>query len=411
MGMFEIPKEGLPPVDPSAAADWKQEDMILIIGAGASGIAAAYTLKYLKVPFLLLEASQRHGGRVQRNEGFLGNGTALDIGAEWLHTERDASVLKELLLIKEDHTDVERFIEEEIIEYEPTKFSYYNRGSLRRCDVFKYFYGKEHKFKNKTWSQYLEKYMFRYVKDHIQYEAVVTEIDYSSSSEEKIKVTLRNGKEYMAAKVICTVPISILKDGDITFTPELPESKQKALNKTRMKPGLKVAIEFKEPFYSKDTDVFYDQSFFSTMYTLFSDFLSERTYFDSLMNKGISDRHVLGVLCYGKWAEDLCQLDNDDEIFKAILKNLDNMFDGQASANYIQHMVTNWTKEPFIRGAYSNVWYTQSLAKEFADQPLADNRIFFAGEFVGGKYGPTVHGCCITGRRAALKAIGTEYKI
>lgn len=408
MGVFDIPKGGLPPVDLSIAADWNPADQVIIIGAGASGISAAYTLRSLKVPFLLLEASDRHGGRVQRDDDFLGNGIALDTGAEWIHTANDASVLKELLLMEEDRKEVDTFIKEETMEYQPQKWSSYNRwlGRLMRFNWMKYLY-KEHKFKSQTWSQYLEKYMFRHVKDSIEYEAVVKEIDYSSP-DGSIKISLNNGKQYSAAKVICTVPVSILKDRDIKFTPELPKAKQEALDKTEMKPGFKVTIEFKERFY--DPDCFYDRSFVAAIFWLIYGVGSERTYFNTLLNKDIPDKHVLTVYCYGALAEDLSKLD-DDDLFKAIMKKLDVIFDGQASSNYVKHMVKNWNNEPFIRGAFSNMWYSKLMEKEFGTKPL-DDRIFFAGEFVGGqKYGPTVHGCCITGRRAALNAVGQEYII
>mmetsp|Transcript_25043 Transcript_25043/g.37005 ORF Transcript_25043/g.37005 Transcript_25043/m.37005 type:complete len:194 (-) Transcript_25043:137-718(-) len=188
---------------------------------------------------------------------------------------------------------------------------------------------KEHKFKTQTWSQYLDKYLYRHVKDRIEYDAVVKEIDYSSL--DCIKITLKNSqKQYSAAKVICTVPVSILKDGDIQFTPELPKAKQDALDKTEMKPGFKVVIEFKKRFW--EPDVFYDRSFLSMLFYLVYHILSERTYFDALFNKGVPDKHVLGVYCYGKLAEDLVKY-SDDEIFKTIMKRLDKIFDGQASSS------------------------------------------------------------------------------
>jgi hypothetical protein len=90
------------------------------------------------------------------------------------------------------------------------------------------------------------------------------------------------------------------------------------------------------------------------------------------------------------------------------MEKLDAMFDGEAS-NYVKHTVQNWTNEPFIRGAPSNLWYTKLMANEFRDSPL-NEQVSFAREFVAGKYAPTVHGICLTGRRAALNAIRKEYK-
>ncbi|KAL3785650.1 hypothetical protein ACHAWO_012451 [Cyclotella atomus] len=80
------------------------------------------------------------------------------------------------------------------------------------------------------------------------------------------------------------------------------------------------------------------------------------------MNKGIKDKHVLGVYSYGELAEDLVKL-QDDEIFEAIMEKLDAMFDGEASAHYVKHTLQNWTNEPFIRGASSNYGIPNSWRK------------------------------------------------
>ena len=91
----------------------------MIIGAGVAGISAAYTLEYLKVPYVILEASGHHGGRVHRNEGFVGDGIPLNVGAEWIHQDHDASVLQKLLLFEDDIAAAEAFIPENTIAYEP----------------------------------------------------------------------------------------------------------------------------------------------------------------------------------------------------------------------------------------------------------------------------------------------------
>ena len=38
---------------------------------------------------------------------------------------------------------------------------------------------------------------------------------------------------------------------------------------------------------------------------------------------------------------------------QAMLDELDDMFDGKASASYLDHLFVDWYKAPFIRGAYS----------------------------------------------------------
>lgn len=407
MRKFDIPPEGLPPVEASAADGWDPRQRIVIVGGGAAGLSAAYTLKYLGVPFVLLEAAGTCGGRVQHREDFLDNGVALDTGAEWLHTTRDASVLRELLLFREDREDADEFIREEVIEYLPSGMHYYHAcsGDLRENKALKSagLLELEYKFKTQSWSQYLEKYFVARVKDDIITGAVVANIDYSSS--DGTKVTLKDGREFLAAKVICTVPVSVLKEGDIVFEPPLSSPKQEALKKTKMKPGLKVAVEFKERFYPKG-GVFMDIGLVSSVFWLVYDLGSERGFFDALTNRGVEDKHVLSLYTCGALAEDLAAL-TDEQIYHSVMETLDAMFRGQATEHAVKHMVTNWTKVDFIRGVCGDLWQANLMTKAFAPSP--DERVLFAGEFVGGKYAPTVHGACLTGRRAALNAVGKEY--
>ena len=57
---------------------------VAIVGAGAAGLAAARTLTDLGVPFVLLEASHRIGGRAYTEE--VSPGVPFDLGCHWLHS-------------------------------------------------------------------------------------------------------------------------------------------------------------------------------------------------------------------------------------------------------------------------------------------------------------------------------------
>lgn len=69
---------------------------VIIIGAGLSGLSTAYRLQQANIPFLLLEARDRIGGRILtvRNE----SGTPIEMGATWLGKKHTAinALLKEL---------------------------------------------------------------------------------------------------------------------------------------------------------------------------------------------------------------------------------------------------------------------------------------------------------------------------
>lgn len=56
---------------------------VVILGAGAAGLAAAFELKKRKIPFRIFEASSRVGGRVQSVSVFPEGGPVAELGAEF----------------------------------------------------------------------------------------------------------------------------------------------------------------------------------------------------------------------------------------------------------------------------------------------------------------------------------------
>ncbi len=88
-----------------------------------------------------------------------------------------------------------------------------------------------------------------------------------------------------------------------------------------------------------------------------------------------SDRYVLGLFAHGDPADRYIDQGDDEAIFRYVIDELDEVFDGAASTHHIQHVVQNWTAEPFIRGSYS----TRRASAKKMSAPLGD-RVFFAGE-------------------------------
>lgn len=60
------------------------EVQVLVIGAGASGLSAAYHLKMAGINVKILEARNRVGGRVHSIE-FGSEQILMDLGASWIH--------------------------------------------------------------------------------------------------------------------------------------------------------------------------------------------------------------------------------------------------------------------------------------------------------------------------------------
>jgi hypothetical protein len=109
----------------------------------------------------------------------------------------------------------------------------------------------------------------------------------------------------------------------------------------------------------------------------------------------------------------------DAAIIDAILADLDRTFPqalGLASANYVEGIVQNWGADPYTLGVYSYPkigTYTTASDSRRRDlqDPVANGRVFFAGEGTHTTHPSTVPGALHEGERAAraLHAINTLY--
>ena len=63
---------------------YNYDGKIIIVGAGASGLAAAKVLEQNNIDYIILEATNRYGGRLKKDTTLAD--FPIDIGAEWLHS-------------------------------------------------------------------------------------------------------------------------------------------------------------------------------------------------------------------------------------------------------------------------------------------------------------------------------------
>lgn len=84
---------------------------VIILGAGAAGLAAAYELKKKGIPFEIYEASSRYGGRIQTKKNFNKENMFCELGAELIDTNHEYlfSLAKELSI------EMERFNKEGLV--------------------------------------------------------------------------------------------------------------------------------------------------------------------------------------------------------------------------------------------------------------------------------------------------------
>ncbi|MDC1022284.1 FAD-dependent oxidoreductase [Schleiferiaceae bacterium] len=83
------------------------EGKVIIVGAGASGLAAAKILERNHINYEIIEATGRYGGRLQKDT--LLADFPMDLGAEWIHNQ--PGILNKLIGLPGDWTS------EELIPY------------------------------------------------------------------------------------------------------------------------------------------------------------------------------------------------------------------------------------------------------------------------------------------------------
>ena len=359
---------------------------VIIIGAGAAGLAAAVQLDKNGVDYSILEATDHYGGRVQKNELFAD--FPIDLGAEWIHADKSSL---NILIGKEGEEP-----EQETILYAPMDVIEVSEdGEVSQVNELtlnlSYQSYPEYKFKNTTWYDYLNTNFAASVKDRIIYNSAVVSVNYSN---EKIAVHTAQGTTFQADKVISTVSIGVLSNDVIQFVPALPDSKRNALKATDFYPGFKLFMKFSQDFYA-------DMISFDTAY-------GEKSYYDVAYGKDTND-HVLGLLSTGESTEFYYELGTEQKILEQALQELDTLYDGKASAMFTgEYLIQDWGRHVFTRGTW-----TDEVASQH-EQALVDdidNKIYFAGEAhdtSGAR--STVHGAILSGYATVQKLLQESAK-
>lgn len=355
---------------------------VIIVGAGAAGLAAGYLLKRFGVEFEIIEAAPVYGGRLKKASNFAD--FPIDIGAEWIHT--DPKILSDISNNPNSAADIE------FIVYNPQTIKSWKNGKLKSHNFISNFYS-EWKFKNSTWFDFFEQYIVTEIRDKIILDTPITNINYQG---DKVLLASDNNETFEADKVLITIPIKILQNEQIAFQPALPSDKKEAINNISMGDGIKIFIEFKEKFYP-------DILAFGNIFQALNE--EDKFVYDAAFRKD-SNKHILGLFAINDKARAYTQLSSEQEIIEKFMAELDEMFDGKASANYVKHIIQNWSEEPYIQGAYSYSFEgNQKNIVAAINEPLM-NRIYFAGEALSIENQAMVHGAC----ESAYNMIATMMK-
>ena len=233
---------------------------------------------------------------------------------------------------------------------------------------------------------------FSQVIPHIKLNTPVVQVDYTDN--EKIRLTDASGGTHECTILIITVPINVIKRGDINFAPNLPINTTAALDRIGMDKGYKVMLGFYVNFWGQEVGMIYTNG-------------TAPEYYAPGMGRSLNDENrVLSALIMGTQAEALTGK-TDDEIVQQLLGELDALYNGQASQQFDESStyVINWGDRDYFNGVKSYPMVSGTGAAEAYATPI-NNRIFFAGEAtaLNGNYG-TVQGALESSERVVKEVL------
>lgn len=329
---------------------------VIIVGAGPSGLAAAKILERNQIDYLILEATDRFGGRLKKDTTLAD--FPIDLGAEWIHS--DPIVLNKIKGVSGTTID------EDLIPYHLESAARWNGNSIKEVSKaeldFRYRFMPESKFKSSTWYDFVEENLAKSVKSKIHFNSAVTSIDYS---EDEVIIKTVGGKTYEADRVLVTVSVGVLKSESIEFTPALDGKKKKAIAAIHFRPGLKVALKFSDSFYPNVIDCAPQGG--------------ERTYYDMAFGRE-TESHILGFLCTGEESRRYIEYSSDEALVQVLLEELDQMYTDRATGLFTgEYRIERWSEYEYTRGTWTQAFEENTNHLRHLNRPL-NNKVFFAGE-------------------------------
>ncbi|CDW88257.1 amine oxidase [Stylonychia lemnae] len=259
--------------------------------------------------------------------------------------------------------------------------------SAKYVDTESYFKGAEHIFPD----GYVQIPEVLSTGTNIVYERKVVGIDYSGN---KVSISTQSGATYECDKVIVTVPLGVLKNNIITFTPALPSGKQSSINSLGAGLMDKLALEFSSVFWDANMD--------------WLDYISDgdSKWVVTLNINKYLQKPILLMFNIGKDALSFASM-TDQQVLDSAMATLRIMYPN--APDYVNYKRSNWGQDEF---AYQSYTYIKAGATDEDPGNIASNidkKVYFAGEHTQFDFLGTVHGAYLSGLDAA-RAISQAWK-
>jgi monoamine oxidase len=239
----------------------------------------------------------------------------------------------------------------------------------------------------------------------IELRNVAQSIHWGKGQAEVVTRTSSGTARFTAPRLLVTLPLGVLQaapgeGGAVRFNPELPRSKQAAIGKLVMGKVNRVVLRFRERLWDGMRPV--DGSHAKTLSDL-SFLFSQEHCFPTWWTTMPDKLPIITGWAPSDCADELSGQGQAEVVDKALSVLAQILGERQASLKQLLEAAYwhDWQKDPFARGAYSYVKVGgEGAQREFA-APVEET-LFFAGEasdFTG--HHGTVHGAMASGYRAA----------
>lgn len=353
---------------------------VIVIGAGAAGLSAALHLQRNGLSVLILEATERIGGRIRKDDSLAD--FPIDMGGEWIVGTDPAPILNSIAG-REVASSIPVVLHDSRIQYWNGKNFYKTSATLGEFN-FDYF-----KWVNSTWVDFFQNHVVeRLQPDTIVLGCAVTYVNYSMPF--LVNSTCANGDSYLSSQLVVTVSMQLLQNDEMNFFPSLPGLYRSAIADYKMSNAIKVFLKFQDTFYPPIFGLDQDSKDYTT--NPLSSKHAERMYYDETFGQN-TKQSILGLFLYGAVCEQYEAEMTSQAIIDRVLADLDAMFDGKASQKFIDGVVQVWSNETFVQTAYprwialTNILEGRSFALDVMRLPIR-SKIYFAGEAV------PVDNCC-----------------
>lgn len=208
--------------------------MIIIIGAGLSGLLLGYRLKKEGIPFKILEARDRVGGRIHTVFGV--NNTPFEMGATWFtHQHQDLITLLEELEIEYFEQYMDSTVHYQADATSPTQLVQIPKQPA------------SYRISGGT-SNLINTLVQKLDKNDVLLNQAVSEIKFLENS---VQVVAKETIE--GTKVVLALPPKLWAR-KILFKPPLPDNLMQIAQKTHtwMEDSIKIALTYNRPFWQQE---------------------------------------------------------------------------------------------------------------------------------------------------------------